>query len=325
MKQIVSDIKEGKFKSAYLIFGEEKYLVRNIKERLIKATCKDGDTMNFTKYAGKDIDVSDVIGNCDTLPFFSDYRVILIEDSGFFKSANETIVSYMDNIPETTIIIFTESEVDKRNKLYKKINKIGYVCDCERMSTANLSNWILKRIAGDGKKITGDTMSYFINTVGNDMENISSELDKLLAYCLNKEVIEKKDIDSICISEITGKVFEMIDAMGNKNQKRALELYYDLIAVREAPMKILYLLARQFNIMLQIKEQLENGLSPKSIASKIGMQPFIVSKTAKQCDNFKFGTIRMAMENCLKLEETVKTGNMDDKMAVELIIIRYSK
>ena len=99
MKQIVSDIKEGKFKSAYLIFGEEKYLVRNIKERLIKATCKDGDTMNFTKYAGKDIDVSDVIGNCDTLPFFSDYRVILIEDSGFFKSANETIVSYMDNIP----------------------------------------------------------------------------------------------------------------------------------------------------------------------------------------------------------------------------------
>ena len=117
----------------------------------------------------------------------------------------------------------------------------------------------------------------------------------------------------------------MIDAMGNKNQKRALELYYDLIAVREAPMKILYLLARQFNIMLQIKEQLENGLSPKSIASKIGMQPFIVSKTAKQCDNFKFGTIRMAMENCLKLEEAVKTGNMDDKMAVELIIIRYSK
>ena len=190
MKQIVSDIKEGKFKSAYLIFGEEKYLVRNIKERLIKATCKDGDTMNFTKYAGKDIDVSDVIGNCDTLPFFSDYRVILIEDSGFFKSANEMIQDYCEALGSYGLkgaIEKTKSKNARKNikKIFETIantpedGKILFHCSHGKDRTGILSMLILS-LAGVSKE---DIVKNFLECYNKD--------GKSKVQPFTKEAVEK--------------------------------------------------------------------------------------------------------------------------------------
>lgn len=167
-------------------------------------------------------------------------------------------------------------------------------------------------------------MDYLLDKLGDDMDNITSELDKLLSYTLNKDVITREDIDKVCISEISGKIFEMVDAIGNKKQKKALDLYYDLIAVREAPMKILYMLARQFNIMLQVKEMLNNREAAAVIAKNMGMQNFVVNKAIGQCRNFTLPVIKDAVNYCLELEEAVKLGNMNDKMAVELIIVKYS-
>lgn len=324
MKNIIKDIEKDEIKRVYLIYGEEKYLVRNIKERLVKAVSNDGDSMNYSKFSGKDCNAKRVIDLAETLPFFAKYRVILLEDTDWCKSGNDDMAAYIENIPESAVLIFVEAEVDKRNKLYKQIKNNGYVCECSRMNNADLTKWILVRLKKENKNITRENMNYLLEKLGDDMDNINSELDKLLSYTLNKDVIEREDIDKVCVSEITGKIFEMIDAIGNKNQKKALDLYYDLIAVREAPMKILYMLSRQFNIMLQVKEMSANNTSNTEMAKNMGMQNFIINKTLNQCRNFKLSTIRNAINYCLKLEEAVKLGNMNDKMAVELIIVKYT-
>ena len=266
MKNIIKDIEKGEIKRAYLIYGEEKYLVRNIKDKLIKAIVNDGDNMNFSKFSGKDCNEKQIIDLAETLPFLAQYRVILMEDTGWFKSANEDMANYIAEIPEDTVLVFIENEVDKRNRLYKQVKSNGYVCECGRMNKSDLSKWILVRLKKENKNIARDNMDYLIDKLGDDMDNITSELDKLLSYTLNKDVITREDIDKVCISEISGKIFEMVDAIGNKKQKKALDLYYDLIAVREAPMKILYMLARQFNIMLQVKEMLNNREAAAVIA-----------------------------------------------------------
>ncbi len=324
MKNIIKDIEKDEIKRVYLIYGEEKYLVRNIKERLVKAVSNDGDSMNYSKFSGKDCNAKRVIDLAETLPFFAKYRVILLEDTDWCKSGNDDMAAYIENIPESAVLIFVEAEVDKRNKLYKQIKNNGYVCECSRMNNADLTKWILVRLKKENKNITRENMNYLLEKLGDNMDNINSELDKLLSYTLNKDVIEREDIDKVCVSEITGKIFEMIDAIGNKNQKKALDLYYDLIAVREAPMKILYMLSRQFNIMLQVKEMSANNTSNTEMAKNMGMQNFIINKTLNQCRNFKLSTIRNAINYCLKLEEAVKLGNMNDKMAVELIIVKYT-
>lgn len=325
MKNISKDIENEELKRAYLIHGEEKYLVRNIKNKLINAVVNEGDNMNFSRFSGKECDAKKVIDLAETMPFFAKYRVILLEDTEWFKSANDDMAGYIQEIPEDAILIFVESEVDKRNKLYKKVKEHGYVCECNRMSGGELTKWILVRLKKEGKNITSANMNYLLEKLGNNMDNITCELDKLMAYTYGRDVIERQDIDDICISEITGKIFEMIDAIGNKNQKKALDLYYDLIAVREAPMKILFMLSRQFNIMYQVKEMSLNNVPAAVMAKNMGMQNFIINKTLGQCKNFKLGTLKNAMNYCLKLEEAVKVGNMNDKMAVELIIVKYSE
>lgn len=324
MKNIVKDIEKKELRRVYLIYGEEKYLVRNIKNKLIHGIVAEGDTMNFTRYQGKDFTVREVIASADTLPFFADYRVVLIEDSGFMKSANDEMAEYIAHIPESTVMIFVESEVDKRNKIYKQVKNAGYICECTRMKNAELVKWVLVRLNKENKKITRENMNYFLEKVGDDMDNITGELDKLLGYTYGREVIEREDIDKVCISEITGKIFEMVDAIGNKNQQKALDLYYDLIAVREAPMKILYMLTRQFHIMLSLKEMTAMGKSAAEMAKNMGVQNFIVNKTLGQCRNFSVQTIRKAIDDCLKMEEAVKMGNMNEKMAVEMVIVKYS-
>ena len=119
MKSIQEDIKTGNFKQSYLLFGEEAYLKHQYKEKLLNALNPDGDTMNFSRYEGKGIDVKQVIDLCETMPFFAERRVILLEDTGFFKNKCEELADYMKSLPEYLVLVFSETEVDKRSRMYK--------------------------------------------------------------------------------------------------------------------------------------------------------------------------------------------------------------
>ena len=121
MKNIKKDLEQKDIKRAYLIFGEERFLVRSAKNMLLRGLVTEGDTMNFTGYSGRECNAPKIIDLAETLPFFADYRVILVEDSGWFKTAADEMAEYVRQIPESTCIIFVETEVDKRNKLYKQV------------------------------------------------------------------------------------------------------------------------------------------------------------------------------------------------------------
>ncbi|MCD7841778.1 MAG: DNA polymerase III subunit delta, partial [Lachnospiraceae bacterium] len=120
MKSLNEDIKNKSFSPVYLLYGEEAYLKNRYKKRLHDAILPDGDTMNFSAYVGKGIDVKGLIDQAETMPFFAEHRLIQIEDSGFFKNACPELAEYLPQMPQETIIVFVESEVDKRGKLFKR-------------------------------------------------------------------------------------------------------------------------------------------------------------------------------------------------------------
>ncbi len=125
MKVLNQDIKTRQFKPVYLLFGEESFLKKSYKKRLKEAIVGE-DSMNFHQYEGKGLDLQEIISLANTMPFFGDRRLILIEDSGLFKgSGAELLVNYLPEMPDTTCFVFVESEVDKRNKLYKKVKDFG--------------------------------------------------------------------------------------------------------------------------------------------------------------------------------------------------------
>lgn len=321
MKQINEDIKQGNFKQIYLLYGEERYLKRQYKERLRKALCGDDDTMNTHFYEGKDISIGEIIDLAETLPFLAERRVIFLTDSGLFKSGGEKMAEYLASPNETTYFVFTESEIDKRSKLFKTVSSRGYAAEFAIQDENTLKRWVAGVLAKDNKKISEGTVQLLLSKTGTDMDNIQSELEKLICYCMERDVVTSEDVEAICTTRISNHIFDMINAIADRQQKRALELYYDLLALKEPPMRILFLIARQCNILLQTKELKARGYDNRTIGSKIGVPPFIAGKYLTQASRFKTSLLRNAVQQCVETEAAVKSGKMNDRMSVEILIL----
>lgn len=325
MQRINEDIKQGNFKQIYLLHGEERYLRKQYTDRLKKALCGEDDSMNTHFYEGKDVPVGEIIDLAETLPFLSPRRVIFISNSGLFKSGGEKMAEYLTEPNETTYFVFTENEVDKRSKLFKAVQSKGYVSEFAVQDENTLKRWIAGMLNKEGKRITENTVQLFLTKTGTDMENIRMELEKLICYCMERDVITDADVNAICTNRITNHIFDMINAIADRQTQKTLQLYYDLLALREPPMRILFLIARQYNMLLQVKELKSRGYDNKTIGSKIGVPPFIAGKYVAQASRFKTADLQYAVTQCVEAEEAVKTGRLNDMMSVEMLIVSEHK
>lgn len=324
MKSLNEDMKTGQFKNAYLLYGEEAYLKKQYKDRLTKAMLPAGDTMNYAYYEGKGISIPEIIDLAETMPFFADRRLIVIENSGFFKNAAPELADYIKTMPDTTHFLFVEEEADKRGKMYKAVKEKGRIVEMGRQDEKTLLLWTLGAVKREGKRIQESTVRYFISKVGTDMENLEKELEKLFSYTAFQEEITIEDVEAICTTHITNRIFDMVEAVAMKRQKKALDYYYDLLALKEPPMRILYLLTRQFRLLLEVKELKKKGLGKQQIAGTAGLHPFAAGKYMEQCQRFSSKELKAIMEEAADLEESVKTGRLSDVMSVELFIVKYS-
>ena len=324
MQQITQDIENRSFKRCYLLYGDEDYLRKQYKDKLVKALCPDGDTMNFNRYEGKDIDIDRVIDQAETMPFFADKRLILIEDSGFCKSGGEKLADYLGDSSPDTVIILNEFAVDKRSRLFKAASSNGRAVEFTRQSEETLKKWILGRVRKEKKNIDARALENFLERTGDDMMTINNELEKLFSYVMNKDTITADDVDRIITVSTSSKVFDMIAAMAEKKQSKALDMYHDLLVHKETPFGILALITRQFNMMLQVYELKDDGHSSSHIAKAVGIPPFVEAKYEKQLKNFTYSRLRKALRDCAAADEAVKIKGMNPELSVELLIIEHS-
>jgi len=325
MEQLLQDLKQQNFKNVYLLCGEEAYLRNQYKKRLRDALVMDGDTMNYSYYEGKDINPRAVIDMAETLPFFADRRVLMVENSSFFKNKCEELADYMAAIPESTCFIFVETEIDKRSRLYKEVKKYGRIVEFGTQKDDTLMKWILGMLKKEGRNIAKETLQNFLAKPGSDMQMIKNELDKLIASAEDRGVITTADVEHVCVTQTTNKIFDMVNAIAEGKQKTALELYEDLLSLKEPPMRILFLIARQFHQLYQVKLLSKEGMGSSEIAKQAGIMPFAMKKYQAQAKSFTEENLRAAVEECVASEEAVKTGMMNDRMSVELLIMKYSK
>lgn len=324
MKLLMEDIKSGKFKNVYLLTGEETYLRNQYRKRLRDALLDPEDTMNAASFEGKNINPREIIDLAETMPFFAERRVIELQDSGFAKNACPELADYLADIPASTFLILTEAEIDKRGRLYKAIKKAGRVVEFKRQDERTLTRWVLGILKKEGRSITEETMHVFLERTGADMEHIDHELEKLLCYTEGKDVITTTDVEAVCTERTENRIFDMIQAITEQDQRRALNLYADLLSMKEPPMRILYLITRQFHQLLQLKELSAQGMERGEMAKAAGVPPFAMGKYMAQCRKFTSVQLRSAVEDCVDTEEKVKTGRLSDQLSVELLIVKYS-
>ena len=324
MEQIKKDIANGEIKQFYLLYGEENYLKSQYREELVKALVDVEDNMNYYYAEGTSFQLQNMVDIGNTLPFFAERRVLVLENTKLFKKAADGVDGYLENFPESTYVIFVENEVDKRNRLYKWMSQHGYASEMNTPNAKMLGAWVKGLCKQEGKQIEDSTIFYLIEHIGTDMLLLKNELEKVFCYSTGKEQITMEDIREICISQATDKIFEMLDAIGNCNQQKALSLYRDLLVLREPAMRILVMLRRHYRILMMISAMQQEGKDNKEMASVCGVYPKLIYKYVVQAKQYSYKALKTMFEKCLLTEQEIKTGKIQDIVGVELLIVEFS-
>ena len=253
--------------------------------------------------------------------------MIILENSVFFSKKasveSDALAEFIPDIPESASLIFVEESPDKRKKLYRAIQKKGFILNCEDLPPRMLGQWTRGLFKKAGLVIDGPTLDRFLETVGEDMMNIISESDKLIGYCMGRESVTADDISAVCSPQLKDRVFEMITAVSRRQKQKALSIYMDLIALRTPAQVILTLLQKEYSRLLQIRELRKAGEPGEEIAKRTGLSAWIIKKNYRPViGKMDAGRLEQSLQYCLQADQDYKSGKIDAGIAVEMTIIR---
>lgn len=328
-EELNRQIKEQDFKRVYLLMGEQGYLRTQNRDKLRNAVLGDGDTMNAATFTGDGFTAHDVISLSETLPFFADRRVVILENTFLWGNRGtaeaERLAAYIKDIPETTVLIFVEEKPKGTTKLYKQIKKYGFVLNCETPSERDMAAWTAGRFRKEGHRILPQTLSFFLSYVGTDMLAVENEVCKLCSYAGEREEITKEDIQTISSPLVRDQIFDMISAIGEKNPDRAMKIYMDLIKLQTPPPVILSLMTRQYGQLLQAKELLQSH-PDREAAQLMGLNPWVFSNRIRPMLRYYQGeSLVQALDSCMQAGMDFRSGRADPQIAVERLIAANSR
>lgn len=330
MQQIRKDIENNKIGSLYLLYGEEDYLRKKLRDELKQAVIGAEPSLNYAYFEGKSVEVQEVIAFADTIPFLAERRLVIVENCVLNAKAPEEWLDYLSHVNPATCVVLVEASVDKRSRFYKTCKKYGCVADLDFQKEAALMQWVTQWLEENHCTMSRENIQYFLGRVSNHMGVIEKELEKLRDYSLaweedgslsqKPQEISRETIDMLSVETIEDKIFVMVDAATQGEQRKAFDLYYDLVALKKAPLQILAMLNRQVNILLQLKDHLRLKHSSGEAAKAIGVAPFVVGKNTPAAKKLTYKKLKYLLEFGTQMEEDAKLGRIKDAMAVELLL-----
>ena len=184
-----------------------------------------------------------------------------------------------------------------------------------------IAGWLKK----SGKKIRGDDASYLISLAGKDLYTLNQEINKLISYTGKEEIVSRADIDALVTAKIEDKIFDLTDAIAAGNKDLVKKRYREMIMLREPPLRILYMLIRQYRILLIVYDMDRRRMQDVEIAQAAGIRDFAVRKNRKLLRGYDEKTLTGIMELCLDTETRIKTGQVGDQIGLEALLISLTE
>jgi DNA polymerase-3 subunit delta len=335
-KKFENDLKDDSIKNALLLYGKEQYLVKWAVETLSKKYVSDDHrAFDFYEVDHEKATVDAIVENCETLSMFSGKRIVYIPDFTLFseskhksiKEADEKLLAeYIKNVPDTCLLIMTSDSADKRKKIFKEIAMYGGVYDFEALDERALKNCVEKRFSKYGKKIRTSVVAefveqsgYFHKDSGYTLFNIENEIKKIAAHCDGGEV-SVADVIEVISGDIENNLFAMIDAVGRNKKDESYRLLVNLLGSDGSVFHILALLVSQFELMLEVKEMKGEGKSSAEIQRVLNVNEYRIKKAASVAGLYSIARIRDILKKLFQVEINIKTGLMDQNLALEVMI-----
>ena len=344
-KEFVMSLKS--MKHVYLLSGPESYYIDRAVEDILNRLFKKNEDRSegLVKLdCDKKIDVNEIISAIETAPFFADKNVVIVKNTTLFKSRTTTaddesnsskkkdttadkLVDIIFDMLDTNYVIFTTSDtVDKRKKLYKAVTKVGVAMEAESLRPWQIDNWLNFTLRSLKKNMDAGARKYFIETISMlpeiSLNYLDNELKKTALY-VTSPTITKKDLQLMMAEPPEVSSFALIDAVSEKNLKKAMYLLTAQINERkEAP--VMALLARNVRLMIRAKFYMKQGINGKALANPLSLNPYIAQKTGEAAAKFSDKTLEDAFLMLADADYFFKIGKFGSEM-LERIIIKLVK
>ena len=307
----------------YLLYGTEKFLIdKEVKNIISKNNIEE---INISKYDLELNSLNEILDDANTVSLFSNNKLIIVDNAYIFsrvinkKIDNiESLENYLKNNSDTIIIFINNNEkIDSVKKIVKLIKENGVVKEFNPLKNINTT---VKNMFDD-YKISDNSINLLINRVGNNLELIYQEVEKLKIYKINDKIITNQDIEDIIIENIDIDIFKFIDDIINKNKKEAIKTYRELIKLNEEPIKIIALLASKFRLMYQASLLAKKGYTEDNISEILKVHKYPVHLAILSGYKYNPNILLKYLNELANLDIGIKTGEKDKELALELFIL----
>ena len=305
----------------YLVYSKDKEIIEKYIEKLAKK--ENIEDYSIIKYSLDEDNINDIIEECNTTGLFSLKKLIIIESTNAFSSKGKEITelnNYLDNYNKDIIIVFTCNleKVDTRKKLYKKVYSIGKV---ELLNKDNnyLTSFIKEKL--NDYKMSNDDIIYLINKVGNNINNLENEIEKLISYKYREKEITRNDIDDLCESNVEEEIFALTDAIMKNDINKSVQLYNLFLTKNYDVTHMIGLIASQFRFLLQVKILYNKNKSQDEIAKILECHPYRVKLAIGNCYYYGIETLEKYLLKLYEIDKNIKLGLIDKNIFLQLFII----
>ena len=324
----------------YILHGEDEFSraeqVAAFKEKIGDATVRD---FNVTVLDGRKVTLAELRYAADSVPFLADKRLVVVEGllsrlsagrgrgsddgepSGAAKEFQAALLEYLPQAPESTRLVFVESRMLPASNPALKLaaaqpGKTILAFDLPK----NVAGWIDKRVKHHGGAIEAKAAAKLAQLIGGDLRRLDSEIQKLVTYVNAARPIREEDVMRLVPASIEASVFDLVDALGRREGRRAMRELHRLLDLGESPLGLLAMIARQFRLLIQVKELQAMSVPAPEMAKALGQHPFVVEKIGQQTRNFSLEQLERIHAHLLDLDVSIKTGEVSDALALDLLV-----
>ncbi|PIU57019.1 MAG: DNA polymerase III subunit delta [Chloroflexi bacterium CG07_land_8_20_14_0_80_51_10] len=327
----------GDLKLFHILYGEDDFSIRESLAKT-KADCGGADLgeANAVLFEGSKVSLGELTAACNTISFLAPKRLVIVEGllSRFESKAKSrrgrtqspelkewvTLAEHVTNMPESTVLVLVDGKLTKANPLMKKLAPVAKVTECVPPKGTGLNNWIRARIAANGGEISPQAMRLLTDLIGNNLWVLSNEVDKLCLHAGNRR-IEEDDVNSLVSYAKESNVFAMVDAIVQRRLGVASRLMHQLLDEGSAPPYLLYMITRQFRLLIQAKRLLAQRVPLNMIGSKIGeTMDWKLEKTLEQARGYSIERLENTYRKLLDVDLSIKKGALEGELALDLLI-----
>lgn len=307
----------------YLLYGTEQFLINNELKAIINKL--KIDDINISKYDLEIDTIKKIIEDANTISLFSTDKLIIVENSSIFSRTTKKIddipllEEYLNNPNKNVNIIFINNsdKIDNTKKIVKLIKNNGLIKEFNALKYINSS---IKNMFED-YKISSDDLEYFINRVGNNLEIIYKEVEKLKLYKIDDKIITRQDIEDLTVENINVDIFKFVDDIINKNKENAIKTYKEILKLNEEPIKIIALLSSKFRLMYQASILAKKGYTEDDISEILKVHKYPVHLAIVAGYKYNHKILLKYLNDLANLDIGIKTGEKDKNLSLELFIL----